>query len=178
MRNPILGVIFAGAVAYGFFGSGIHGGKPITIPDAAPGASPTAPRPVKENVVAYYTGDQAMQSAKGKGRSTLARFRALMAAGTAGAYTVKIPLTQNGKTEHIWMQLTADEGGKFAGRLANDPVNGNAYKMGDRMTVAQDDVEDWMIRDGRDIYGGYTVRAILADMPSDKAQAYGIAFHD
>ncbi|WP_246674556.1 DUF2314 domain-containing protein [Mesorhizobium sp. B4-1-3] len=46
------------------------------------------------------------------------------------------------------------------------------------MSVAEADVEDWMIRDGRDIYGGYTVRQALADMPKEKAAKYGITFKD
>ncbi|RUW67794.1 hypothetical protein EOA29_37820, partial [Mesorhizobium sp. M1E.F.Ca.ET.063.01.1.1] len=96
MRSPVVAIVFAAAVGYGFFNTPGHSNKPIAIPEAAPGASPTAPRPVKENVVAYYTGDKAMQNAKAKGHSTLPRFHALMAAGTPGTYTVKFPLTQNG----------------------------------------------------------------------------------
>ncbi|MEZ2330893.1 DUF2314 domain-containing protein [Mesorhizobium sp. RCC_202] len=180
MRNPAVALAFLAALGYGFYNAIGHmqSDKPVAIPEASPGASPTAPRPIKENVVAYYTGDKAMQNAKTKGHSTLPRFHALIKAGTPGTYTVKFPLTQNGATEHIWMQLVGFSDGHFVGLLADEPVNGNQYKMGDRMTVAEADVEDWMIRDGGEVYGGYTVRQAFADMPKEQAEKYGITFRD
>ncbi len=42
--------------------------------------------------------------------------------------------------------------------LANTPVNGTKYKLGQAMTVASNDVEDWMVRTSDQIYGGYTAR--------------------
>ncbi|CAN7713812.1 DUF2314 domain-containing protein [Mesorhizobium sp. LjNodule214] len=180
MRNPVLAVAFVAALGYGFFNTLSHmpSNKPVAIPEAAPGASLTAPRPIKENVVAYNTGDDAMQAAKTKGRSTLPRFHKLIAAGTPGTYTVKFPLTQNGATEHIWLQLLGYSDGTFVGLLADEPVNGNKYKIGDRMKVAEADVEDWMIRNGGEVYGGYTTRQAFADMPKEQAAKYGITFKD
>lgn len=152
--------------------------RPIEIPPAAPGKSQTAPRPVKDNVIAYHTGDLSMTSAKAKARETLPRFLELVNAGTAGTYTLKFPLTQNGETEHIWMQLVDYRGGTFVGLLANDPINGTKYRMGDRMEVAGADVEDWMINTGELMYGGYTVRAMLKDMPKEEADKYRPMFRD
>ncbi|MDX8497161.1 DUF2314 domain-containing protein [Mesorhizobium sp. VK4C] len=162
MRKLIVTAAVVAAVGYGFFNSMAH--RRSSEP--------------KDNVVAYSTTDEAMQGAKAKGHSTLPRFHELMDARTPGTYTVKFPLTQNGATEHIWMQLVAFSDGHFVGLLADKPVNGNQYKMGDRMTVAEADVEDWMIRNGGDVYGGYTVRQALADMPKEQAAKYGIAFKD
>ncbi|AZO47331.1 MAG: DUF2314 domain-containing protein [Mesorhizobium sp.] len=180
MRNPVLAIVFVAAVGYGLFNALGHGrsDKPMAIPAAAPGASQTAPRAMTENVVAYSTEDKAMQAAKNKGHSTLPRFHELMAAGTPGTYTVKFPLTQNGATEHIWMQLTGLGDGTFIGLLADEPVNGTKYKMGDRMTVEEADVEDWMVKNGGEVYGGYTVRQAFADMPKEQAAKYGITFKD
>jgi uncharacterized protein YegJ (DUF2314 family) len=179
MRNFIVGIVLvAGAAGFGFFGAPSGSDKPMAIPPAAPGKSETAPRPVKENVVAYQVGDRSINGAREMARSTLPRFRELIAADTPGTYTVKFPLTQNGATEHIWMQLTDYRDGTFVGLLANDPVNGNKYKMGDRMEVAEADIEDWMINTGGEMYGGYTVRVILADMPEEEAAKYKAMFRD
>lgn len=180
MRLTILGTVLIISVGYGLF-SGIHqttSNKPVPIPPAAPGASPMAPRPIQDNVIAYSTADQTMQAAKQTGKSTLPRFRELIAAGTPGTYTVKFPLTQNGETEHIWLQMDSYRDGKFMGRLANTPVNGNKYRIGDRMTVAEADVEDWMIRTANAIHGGYTARAALKDMPKADADKYRAMFRD
>jgi uncharacterized protein YegJ (DUF2314 family) len=177
LRQLALGVaMMVGATAFGYFAGGPD--KPMAIPEAAPGKSAAAPRPMKENVVAYHTGDKSMNAAKKTGKSTLPRFHELMAAGTPGTYTVKFPLTQNGATEHIWVQLSDYRDGTFYGRLANKPVNGTKYKMGDEVKVAEADVEDWMINGGKVIYGGYTARAILKDMPKEQADKYRLMFRD
>lgn len=152
--------------------------KPMPIPAAEPGKSETAPRRMKENVVAYHTGDEAMNAAKKKARATLPRFLELVNTGAAGTYTIKFPLTQNGETEHIWLQLLDYRDGTFVGLLANDPVNGTKYKMGDQMEVAKADVEDWMVRSGEVIYGGYTARVALNDMPKEQAEKYRLMFRD
>jgi uncharacterized protein YegJ (DUF2314 family) len=179
MRNFILGIaLVAGAAGVGFFGAPTGSDKPMAIPLAAPGKAETDPRPVKENVVAYHVGDKSITGARDMARSTLPRFRELIAAETPGTYTVKFPLTQNGATEHIWMQLTDYRDGMLVGLLANDPVNGNKYRMGDPMEVAEADVEDWMVNTGTEMYGGYTVRAILADMPEEEAAKYKAMFRD
>lgn len=152
--------------------------KPAVIPPAAAGQAPDAPRKIKENVVAYTTGDAAMNAAKNKARLTLTRFRELRRTGPAGTATVKFPLTQNGATEHIWLQVSSDSGDKFIGRLANAPVNGAKYKMGDHMTVAMRDVEDWMINTGSEIYGGYTARVGLEQMPKAQQDKLRPMFRD
>jgi uncharacterized protein YegJ (DUF2314 family) len=179
MRNIlIIAAVFAFIAGSGVLERFGKADTPIAIPAAEPGKSQTAPRPVKENVVAYHTGDQAMNAAKKKARETLPRFLELVNAGAEGTYTIKFPLTQNGETEHIWMQLTDYRDGTFVGLLANDPVNGTKYKMGDHMEVAKADVEDWMVRTDEVIYGGYTARVALADMPKEEAEKYLTMFRD
>jgi uncharacterized protein YegJ (DUF2314 family) len=180
MRDLLITIVVAAGVGFAVFHFSGNGSSdtPMPIPDATPGASATAPRQMKENVVAYHTSDTAMNAAKKKGQQTLPRFRELIAAGAPGTYTVKFPLTQNGETEHIWMQLVDYSDGKYVGLLANDPVNGNKYKMGDRMTVAEADVEDWMISTGSEIYGGYTARVALDQMPKEDADKYRNMFRD
>lgn len=179
MRNLVIGAAFLCAAAYfGVFGRTGTNDGPIAIPEAAPGKSSLDPRPVKENVVAYYVGDSSMQAARQTARDRLPRFLELIDAGTPGTYTVKFPLTQNGATEHIWMQLTDYQHGTFTGLLANDPVNGSKYKMGDTMKVAKADVDDWMISTGNELYGGYSVRIMLKDMPKDQADRLKTMFRD
>lgn len=177
--NLFLGLIFAGGIAYGVIkDDAILRGRPAPIPEAAPGQSPTAPRPINGNVVAYHTSDEAMNSAMRMGQSTLPRFRKLIAEGTPGVYSIKFPLTQNGETEHIWLQLTGARGNDFVGRLANDPENGSKYRRGDSMTVAAADVEDWMINNGKEIYGGYTTRVALGQLPKEQQDKYRAMFRD
>ncbi len=161
-----------------FSPTNVSNDKPSAIPAAKLGADPKAPRPLNDNVIAYSTEDEAMNAAKAQGRKTLPRFERMWDEQAPGTFSIKFPLTQNGETEHIWLQIDGIKDGKFAGRLANVPVNGNQYKMGQRMTVAKSDVEDWMIRDGDGIWGAYSARVMLAAMPKDQAAALQAMLRD
>lgn len=175
----IAGAVVAAAAAYGFYGNtAFRADAPVAIPDAAPGKADSDPRVINSNVVAFTTGDEAMNAAKDKARATLPRFRELIASGMDATYTVKFPLTLNGATEHIWMQLVDANDHEFTGLLANTPVNGTKYKMGDRMTVAANEVEDWMVRTSDVMYGGYTARVALEEMPKEEADKYRSMFRD
>jgi uncharacterized protein YegJ (DUF2314 family) len=160
MSNKFLGGIFVLAVLssaipkfMGHTGVAPREDKAVEIPAAKPGA-------------------------KDHGRKTLPRFLKMLADGNSGTYSVKFPLTQNGATEHIWLQVDDYQNDTFAGRLADVPVNGTKYKMGDVLTVAKSDVEDWMIRDGDAIWGAYTARVAVASLPEDQAKAMQAMFRD
>lgn len=185
MSNKLLGGIFVLAVLssavpslMGHRGTAQREDKAVEIPAAKLGASPSAPRVVNDNVVAFNTQDKSLKAAKEYGRKTLPRFLKKLANGDAGTYSVKFPLKQNGATEHIWLQVDDYQNYTFAGRLADVPVNGTKYQMGDVMTVAKADVEDWMIRDGDAIWGAYTARVAVASMPEDQAKALQAMFRD
>ena len=150
----------------------------IAIPEAAAGKAESAPRPVNDNVIAYHTRDERMNAAKDQARRTMPRFLSLLAANAPGTYAIKFPLTQNGATEHIWLQVDAHRDGMFSGRIANKPVNGNHHKMGDRLAIPADQVEDWSVTDRDGIYGGYTARVAIADLPEDKAKMLAKRFRD
>ena len=66
----------------------------------------------------------------------------------------------------------------FIGHLANKPVNGTKYDIGQPMTVARADVEDWMVRTKDVIYGGYTARFQLKDVPTQQAERLAAMFRD
>ncbi len=128
-----------------------------------------APKNVKRNVVAYKTDDEALAASRKKAKATLQQFVEHRSKGLRGTYTIKFPLTQNGETEHIWLQVDRIGKDGVTGRLANEPVNGTEYKMGQKLTIAFNDVEDWMIRSQDGIRGAYSVRAMLKDMPAEQA---------
>jgi len=135
-------------------------------------------RVIKDNVVAYTTGNEALKAARKKARDTLPRFVSLMKSGMKATFTVKFPLTQNGNTEHIWLQVAVMKDGAFIGHLANKPVNGTKYAIGQSMSVAIADVEDWMVRTKDEIYGGYTARYQLKDLPKQQAERLAAMFRD
>jgi len=46
------------------------------------------------------------------------------------------------------------------------------------MTVAKGDVEDWMVRTKNEIFGGYTARYQLKDLPKHQAAQLAAMFRD
>jgi uncharacterized protein YegJ (DUF2314 family) len=135
-------------------------------------------RAINDNVVAYTTANEALKAARQKARETLPRFVSLMKSGVKATFTVKFPLTQNGHTEHIWLQVADMTEDAFVGHLANKPVNGTRYDIGQPMSVARADVEDWMVRTNDVIYGGYTARYQLKDLPKQQAERLAAMFRD
>lgn len=135
-------------------------------------------RVIDGNIVAYSTANDSLAAARKKARDTLPRFVSLLNSGMKATFTVKFPLTQNGHTEHIWLQVAKAEGNAFSGLLANEPVNGTKYKLGQPMSVAPADVEDWMVRTSDAIYGGYSARYQVKDMPKAQAERLAAMFRD
>lgn len=136
-------------------------------------------RVVSDNVVAYTTKNGELLAARQKARETLPRFVSLLKSNMPATYTVKFPLRQDGHTEHIWLQVADMKGDNaFIGRLANKPVNGSKYQIGQVMTVPMADVEDWMVRTPDVIYGGYTTRYALKDMPKPQQEKLAAMFKD
>jgi uncharacterized protein YegJ (DUF2314 family) len=135
-------------------------------------------RVINGNTVAYTTANDSLAAARDKARDTLSRFVSLLNSGMKATFTVKFPLTQNGHTEHIWLQVAKAEGNAFSGLLANEPVNGTKYKLGQPMSVASADVEDWMVRTSDAIYGGYSARYQIKDLPKEQAERVAAMFRD
>ena len=98
-------------------------------------ASPNVARRIDGNTVAYSTKNEALADARKMGRQTLPRFGELLKSGMDGKYTIKFPLMHNGHVEHIWLQISRIVGDDYIGVLANEPVNGTDYKIGQSMTV-------------------------------------------
>lgn len=148
-----------------------------------PGIEPTAERAGSDTVMVHET-DPAMNAAIEQARSSLAIFTGrLPSLRASGAFIcIKLPLTEGGMTEHVWMADPAFDGGQFTGRLASEPVNLPSWSRDDRIAVSADQISDWMAIDGEVLYGGYTIH-VLHDRMSpaeqrDMAQQMGVAIPD
>ncbi|BAU56249.1 DUF2314 domain-containing protein [Mucilaginibacter gotjawali] len=62
-------------------------------------------------------------------------------------YAVKTNFIEEGNSEHMWVQVYKFNDGKFTGRLANEPRTVKLLKYGDYVSVAREDVEDWVLQD-------------------------------
>jgi uncharacterized protein YegJ (DUF2314 family) len=67
---------------------------------------------------------------------------------------------KSGGHEQIWIMVTALGGGTVSGTLGNNPVEDIGLKFGDAVTIATDDVKDWLFTDGQSMTGGFSVATL------------------
>ena len=72
--------------------------------------------------------------------------------------------------ERIWFQPTEITDSEITGVCGNEPARVPGLKLGDTRTFKRSELTDWMILDGTDCYGGYTIR-VLARMEPENAPA-------
>lgn len=87
-------------------------------------------------------------------------------------------MEDNGFTENIWVLLTDVTDDEFIGLLSNEPVQIKSKKMGDKVRFAKANVKDWMIKNDKEIYGGYTMRVLLDKLPEDQSAALKTMLRD
>jgi len=81
----------------------------------------------------------------------------------AWEFSVKSDFTQEGKHEHMWVNVESYENGLFKGKLGNDPNTIKGLKLGDSISVKKEDVEDWLFFDPvqKVSVGGYSIKKII-----------------
>lgn len=79
-----------------------------------------------------------------------------------GDYIVNVQfMDKGGKGEFLWMSVEARGEGEITGVLEGPPRLEIGHKVGDRLTVKESDVVDWMfLPEEGDFRGGYTLKAL------------------
>ncbi len=60
-------------------------------------------------------------------------------------YAVKKAFVDKSQKEHMWVSVTNYKDGQFYGVLDNEPIQVKNVRIGDSLTVNNEDVEDWAI---------------------------------
>lgn len=118
-------------------------------------------------------GDPEMNAAMDRARSTVDGFvRRLPGLRFQGAFfTVKVPLTENGETEHVWINEPEFDGERFTGYIASVPVGLTSWSYGDKVTVTPDGISDWVAVFDGTLYGGFTLHVLRPRMTAEEQQA-------
>lgn len=117
-------------------------------------------------------GDPEMNAAMVRARSTVDGFvRHLPALRSGGEfYAIKLPLSENGETEHVWINEPEFDGGRFTGYLASVPVSLPSWSYGDKVTVQMDRISDWLAVTDGTLYGGLTLHVLRPRMTEEELQ--------
>ncbi len=122
----------------------------------------------EDQVVGDRDGQEEMNAAVQEARETLPRFFVELKGGE-GDFSLKVPVRHGREVEQVWISELQYAGGKFTGRIISKADSKRGAGVGQSYTVSGGDISDWMIeRDGA-IYGGYTLRARLDEMPDEEA---------
>jgi uncharacterized protein YegJ (DUF2314 family) len=122
------------------------------------------------NVVGVRSEDAAMNAAMRTARSTVQTFITALKAQKPGQleFAVKKRFSDSYGDEHMWIGDLRYDGKAFHGRLNNRPVDVRAIKLGDAVTVAPDEISDWMYVDNGKLVGGYTIRVLVDKLPPNE----------
>ena len=104
---------------------------------------------------------EALRRATQEARERWPEFVAAFQVRRAGeGFAVKKAFRNEGKVEHMWIDVTAIEGETIRGRLANEPKHIPFLKIKDPTTAQLDEVEDWLYMRGKEQVGGFQARAL------------------
>jgi uncharacterized protein YegJ (DUF2314 family) len=94
-------------------------------------------------MVGISDDDPAMVAAVQKARDEWPRFVAAFEATGGSDFAVKAPVTRGDATEYIWITVTALEGERIYGTLANEPAHLGSLKLGSKVMVPHSTLNDW-----------------------------------
>lgn len=117
--------------------------------------------------------DRALRGAVEKARESLGFFLAALKAKKPDSvnFAVKKCFIDGDKVEHIWIGDVTWDGKVFHGRVDNKPLDVTNLHLAQHVTVAPEDVTDWMfVKEGK-LMGGFTTRVLYSRLsPEEKAQ--------
>lgn len=117
--------------------------------------------------------DAEMNAAIAKSRATVDKFITALnnPTPTQEGFSVKLLVEDdNGDGEHMWISPVKLEGNNFVGILNNEPRDLTNVKFGDELTVAKDEISDWMYMDDGLTVGGYSIRLLIERAPPEQRE--------
>lgn len=125
-----------------------------------------------ETLVESGYDQQEMDAAIARARSEVDKFIAELAQPTGTDHAVKVPIEDNGETEHFWLIDVSFQNGEFAGTINNDPGIVKNVKIGQAWKAKKAEISDWLFMRDNKMYGNYTMRPLLKTLPAEQADAF------
>jgi uncharacterized protein YegJ (DUF2314 family) len=111
--------------------------------------------------------DKDMNVAIDDARSSVAEFveRLKNPRPTDESFSVKKMISDGEEVEHLWLTDVSYSHGKFTGIINEDPQSVRNVKFGQKVTVEETEILDWMYLDDGELVGNFTLRVLLKRMP-------------
>lgn len=105
--------------------------------------------------------DPIMVRAVAGAREAWPEFVAAFDASAGENFSLKAPVRRGDDTEFIWIRVTSIEGGRVYGTLGNDPAHLPGLKLGSKVSVPVEELNDWIYVDPKgNMKGGFTIEAV------------------
>ena len=138
-------------------------------------ASPTA-RGEDPPILVSSIADDEMEQAMDRARASVDEFLVVLKQEPPGVYTaVKVAVSEESETEHLWLVDPRYEAGMIHGSLGNRPVGLTSWQVGDPAIVAPNEISDWMIIEDGVLRGGFTLRVARARMSPEEREAFDLS---
>jgi uncharacterized protein YegJ (DUF2314 family) len=128
----------------------------------------------RDEIISIRPDDAEMNAAIAKARESLPQFWQVFEKRGRGEsdFALKVKITDNNGTEHFWATDIERRDGSVRGTINNDPNIVAKVKLGDRLTIPEADISDWLyMRDGR-MVGNHTLRVLVKKMSAREAEQY------
>lgn len=135
-----------------------------------PVANETIERPGQPPVTQVESDDPEMTAAIETARATVDQFIAALETPqpSRSDFSVKVRIEDGDYAEHMWILPVRYENGEFHGTINNEPSGVTTVSLGDEVSVAKEEISDWMYVEDQKLIGGYTLRAIRASLPQEE----------
>ena len=129
-------------------------------------------------VIGVEADDKEMNAAIVQAQSTVAEFveRLKNPGPKDDGFSVKKMVQDGEEVEHFWLTDISHANGIFTGSIGNDPQSVRTVKFGQKVSVAETEITDWMYLDDGKMVGNFTLRVLLQRMPKEQADAIRTQF--
>lgn len=121
-------------------------------------------------VIQVRASDPEMNTAIATARKKLPIFwRAFAQPGKGQSdFCIKVKVEDNGAVEYFWCVDIQQSQKKITALINNDPEVVKCVKLGQRITVREEDIADWLYMQDEKMVGNYTLRPLMKTMSADE----------
>jgi uncharacterized protein YegJ (DUF2314 family) len=133
-----------------------------------------------DKTIGVSADDAEMNAAITKARDSLPDFWRIYEKPEHGetGFSIKVKITDNEQVEYFWVVDIERKSGIISGTINNDPDIVKNVKLGDRITVNDPDISDWLYLRNEKMAGNYTLRALFKEMPNSDVEKYKLMLAD
>lgn len=120
------------------------------------------------------SGDSELEAAIAQARGSLDEFITRIATAHANRTFValKVRFTPPGESpQDIWVDGVTHTNGVFRGNMGDD-IPSLRLEAGEKITIDEEDIVDWMIVEDGKLIGGYTIRLAVQRMSSGEREQF------